>query len=310
MAAVCFYVLKSMKEGKNMRWFSNKRIKVIMLAPVILLFLVYIVIPVVMAFYYSFTDFTGIGKPNMIGFTNYQRLFQDDVFYTALKNTGIILALSLVLIVPGSFGLSLLLNRKIRGSKLMQALCFSPNIISPILVGLIWVFILDPQIGLINALLRAAGSSWQPQWIGGRVLTPYCVAVIFLWQTLGYNATIFLAGIRGVPRELYEASSIDGASGVQQLRYITLPMIRQTIVIVMLLVITGCFKIYEIVYQLTNGGSNHLSETLVTYMYYSTFTSSRYGYGMSIASVAFLLSAIFAAVYIYFAKENVGGDAE
>lgn len=78
----------------------------------------------------------------------------------------------------------------------------------------------------------------------------------------------------------------------------------------MLLVITGCFKIYEIVYQLTNGGPNHLSETLVTYMYYSTFTSSRYGYGMSIASVAFLLSAIFAAVYIYFAKENVGGDAE
>ena len=105
----------------------------------------------------------------------------------------------------------------------MQALCFSPNIISPILVGLIWVFILDPQIGLINALLRAAGSSWQPQWIGGRVLTPYCVAVIFLWQTLGYNATIFLAGIRGVPRELYEASSIDGASSVRQLRYITLP---------------------------------------------------------------------------------------
>lgn len=291
-----------------MRWFSNKKIKVLMLTPVIVLFCVYVVMPVVMAFYYSFTDFSGIGKPNIIGFTNYQRLFQDKIFFVALKNTGIILVLSLILIVPGSFGLSLLLNRKIRGAKLMQALCFSPNIISPILIGLIWVFILDPQIGLINGALRAIGSSVQPEWIGGKVLTPYCVGIIFLWQTLGYNATIFLAGIRAVPKELYEASSIDGASSVQQLRYITLPMIRQTIVIIMLLVITGCFKIFEIVYQLTNGGPNHLSETLVTYMYYSTFTSSRYGYGMSIASMAFLLSAVFAAVYIYFARENVGGD--
>lgn len=293
-----------------MRWFSNKKTKIIMLAPVMILFLVYIVLPVIMAFYYSFTDFSGIGKPEFIGFTNYKRLFKDKIFYVALKNTGIILAMSVVLIVPGAFGLSLLLNRKIKGSKMMQALCFSPNIISPILVGLIWVFILDPQIGLVNALLRAVGSSVQPEWIGGKTLTPYCIAVIFLWQTLGYNATIFLAGIRAVPKELYEASSIDGAGTVQQLRFITIPMIKQTIVIVMLLVITGCFKIFETVYQLTNGGPNHFSETLVTYMYYSTFTSSRYGYGMSIASVAFLLSAVFAVIYIFFAKENVGGERE
>ncbi len=293
-----------------MRWFSNKRTKLIMLAPVVILFSVYIVLPVAMAFYYSFTDFSGIGEPNLIGLTNYVRLFKDKVFYTALKNTGIILLLSILLIVPGAFGLSLLLNRNIKGNKLAQSLCFSPNIISPILVGLIWVFILDPEIGLINAALRATGSLSQPEWIGGRVLTPYCVAVIFLWQTLGYNTTIFLAGIRAVPRELYEAAEIDGADGVQKLRYITLPMIRQTIVIVMLLVITGCFKIFETVYQLTNGGPNHLSETLVTYMYYSTFTSSRYGYGMSIAAIAFLFSAVFAVLYIYFARENVGGDME
>ena len=176
-----------------MRWFSNKRTKIIMLAPVMILFLIYIVSPVIMAFYYSFTDFSGIGKPQLVGLSNYKRLFDDKIFYTALKNTGIILALSIVLIMPGSFGLSLLLNRKVKGSKTMQALCFSPNIISPILVGLIWVFILDSQIGFVNAFLRAIGSSVQPEWIGGKVLTPYCIAIIFLWQTLGYNATIFLA---------------------------------------------------------------------------------------------------------------------
>ena len=289
-----------------MHWFSTKKTKILMIAPAIILFLLYIIIPVFMAFYYGFTNFTGIGKPEFLGFRNYMTLFKDKIFYIALKNTGLVLAMSLLLIVPCSFGLSLLFARKMRGGKLVKAFCFSPNIISPILIGLIWVFILDPKIGLINAFLRYINVSAQPEWIGGKTLTPYCVGVIFLWQTLGYNATIFLAGIKMVPPELYEASEIDGAGNMQQLIYITFPMIRQTIIIVMLLVITGCFKIFEIVYQLTGGGPNHMSDLLVTYMYYSTFTSSRYGYGMSIASVTFLISALFAVIYLYVTREQVG----
>lgn len=279
-----------------------------MIAPAVILFLLYIIIPVFMAFYYGFTNFTGIGKPEFLGLRNYITLFSDKIFYIALKNTGLVLAMSLLLIVPCSFGLSLLFARKMRGGKLVKAFCFSPNIISPILIGLIWVFILDPKIGLINAFLRYIGVSAQPEWIGGKTLTPYCVGTIFLWQTLGYNATIFLAGIKMVPQELYEASEIDGAGKMQQLIYITFPMIRQTIIIVMLLVITGCFKIFEIVYQLTGGGPNHMSDLLVTYMYYSTFTSSRYGYGMSIASVTFLISALFAVIYLYVTREQVGEE--
>ncbi len=291
-----------------MHWFSTKKTKILMIAPAVVLFLLYIIIPVFMAFYYGFTNFTGIGKPEFLGLRNYITLFSDKIFYIALKNTGLVLAMSLLLIVPCSFGLSLLFARKMRGGKLVKAFCFSPNIISPILIGLIWVFILDPKIGLINAFLRYIGVSAQPEWIGGKTLTPYCVGAIFLWQTLGYNATIFLAGIKMVPQELYEASEIDGAGKVQQLIYITFPMIRQTIIIVMLLVITGCFKIFEIVYQLTGGGPNHMSDLLVTYMYYSTFTSSRYGYGMSIASVTFLISALFAVIYLYVTREQVGEE--
>ena len=291
-----------------MHWFSTKKTKILMIAPAVILFLLYIIIPVFMAFYYGFTNFTGIGKPEFLGLRNYITLFSDKIFYIALKNTGLVLAMSLLLIVPCSFGLSLLFARKMRGGKLVKAFCFSPNIISPILIGLIWVFILDPKIGLINAFLRYIGVSAQPEWIGGKTLTSYCVGAIFLWQTLGYNATIFLAGIKMVPQELYEASEIDGAGKVQQLIYITFPMIRQTIIIVMLLVITGCFKIFEIVYQLTGGGPNHMSDLLVTYMYYSTFTSSRYGYGMSIASVTFLISALFAVIYLYVTREQVGEE--
>ena len=117
-----------------------------MIAPAVILFLLYIIIPVFMAFYYGFTNFTGIGKPEFLGLRNYITLFSDKIFYIALKNTGLVLAMSLLLIVPCSFGLSLLFARKMRGGKLVKAFCFSPNIISPILIGLIWVFILDPTI--------------------------------------------------------------------------------------------------------------------------------------------------------------------
>ncbi len=142
-----------------MHWFSTKKTKILMIAPAVILFLLYIIIPVFMAFYYGFTNFTGIGKPEFLGLRNYITLFSDKIFYIALKNTGLVLVMSLLLIVPCSFGLSLLFARKMRGGKLVKAFCFSPNIISPILIGLIWVFILDPKIGLINAFLRYIGVS-------------------------------------------------------------------------------------------------------------------------------------------------------
>lgn len=293
-----------------MYWFSKRYTKIGMIAPTMLLYLVYVIIPVLIAFYYSFTNFTGIGKPEFVGLQNFWTLFHDKIFYIALKNTVIVLVMVILLVIPGSFFLALFLDRNFKCSKLAKALNFSPNIISPILVGLIWVFILDPKIGLINAVLRSMGFDYfQPEWIGGQVLTPYAVAFVFTWQTIGYNATIFLAGLKMVPLELYEACEIDGADKVQRLIYITLPMIKQTFIIIMLLVITGCFKIFETVYQLTNGGPNHVSDLLVTYMYFSTFNSSRFGYGMSIAVVTFLLTAIFAVIYIKVTKEQIGRES-
>jgi raffinose/stachyose/melibiose transport system permease protein len=292
-----------------MQWLSKWHTKCIMIIPTMLLYLAFVAVPIVVAVYYSFTNFTGVGQPAMVGAANYLTLFKDRTFLIALKNTGIILTGSLILVVPCSFALALLLNRTFRLSGLSKAMNFVPNIISPILVGLIWVFILDPSIGLINNLLNATGlGALKNDWIGGRTLTPYAVAVVSTWQKLGYFATVFIAGLRGVPGELYEAAQIDGADSRQTLWYITVPQIRGTFVVVFLLVITGCFKIFEIVVQLTNGGPNHLSDTLVTYMYYTTFTSSRYGYGMSIASAAFLITAVFSVIYIAVAREKLGEE--
>jgi raffinose/stachyose/melibiose transport system permease protein len=255
--------------------------------------------PIVIATYYSFTSFSGIGTPKYIGLSNYQRLFNDPIFIIALKNTFIILVVTLVILIPGAFILALLLNKNAKGIGALRAINYSPSIIAPIMVGLIWVFILDPQIGLINTFLEKMGlSQLASEWIGGETLTPYSVAIVQSWQSLGYIATIFLAGLTLVPAELYEAAEMDGASKFKQLVNITIPLLNETFKLNIILVITLCFKIFETVLQLTNGGPNHLSDVLVTYMYSTTFTDGEYGYGMSIAVASLITTILFTGFFL------------
>lgn len=290
-----------------MHWLSKKSTKIIMIMPAVILFTVFFLAPIFISVYYSFTDFSGIGAAKFIGFKNYQVLLKDKFFFVALKNTFIILIGITITILPLSFIVALLLEKPFRGSGVVQSMIFAPNVIAPILVGLIWLFILDPKMGMINAILKSIGlSDYQQQWIGGKTLTPYSVAFVYLWQVLGFYTTINMAGLRSIPADIYEAAEIDGANYFQRIRKITIPMMKNTIVINTILIITGGFKIFETVKQLTNGGPNHMSDVLVTYMYDTTFTSSRYGYGMAVATVSFVLCLIFSIIYLV----NVGKSLE
>ena len=219
----------------------------------------------------------------------------------------IIFILAFVLLLTLSFFIALLLNHKLKAVDLSKALIFSPAIIAPIIVGIIWVYILDPNIGILNNILDAIGAgALKQKWIGGEALSPYSIAIIYFWQQLGYLVTIFIAGLKMIPGDVLEAVKIDGANAVQEIRYVTIPMMRTTISTVAVLIITGVFKVFEIVQQTTGGGPNHLSETLVTYSYSQTFASGDYGYGMSLATVTFILSLIITAVYTTLTREKEG----
>ncbi|WP_068784752.1 carbohydrate ABC transporter permease [Paenibacillus phocaensis] len=289
-----------------MIWLSKRRSIFLMLFPTLLLFTGYILIPILISFYYSTTKYTGIGIAEFVGLNNYKLLLGDSFFWVSLKNTFIILGVSLILLVPLSFLLALLLNRSFKGSGALKALNYTPSIIAPIVVGLIWVFVLDPQMGLINMLLTKLGlGNLTQMWIGGKALAPYSIGVVFVWQQLGFIATIFLAGLKMIPRDVYESSAIDGAGSWQQLRHITVPMMNETNKIAVVLVITNVFKIFETVFMLTGGGPNHQSEVLVTYMYNTTFTSAEYGYGMAISTVTFLLTVLFSVAYLKLSQSNI-----
>lgn len=288
-----------------MRWLSKTRYKIGFLVPTLLVYVVFIILPIFIAIGYSFTRYSGIGKARFIGLDNYKRLFHDQLFWKSLQNTAIIFVLASVLLLVLSFLLALLLNNKLKFADTSKALVFSPAIIAPIIVGIIWVYILDPKIGVINNILRSIGAgSLAKQWIGGTVLSPYSMAIIYFWQQLGYLTTIFIAGLKMIPEEVLEAVKADGANAVQRVFYVIIPMMRSSISTVIVLIITGIFKIFEIVQQTTGGGPNHMSETLVTYSYSMTFQSSEYGYGMSIATVTFLISLGITGIYFLFSKER------
>ena len=288
-----------------MRWLSKTRYKIGFLVPTLLVYVVFIILPIFIAIGYSFTRYSGIGKARFIGLDNYKRLFHDQLFWKSLQNTAIIFVLASVLLLVLSFLLALLLNNKLKFADTSKALVFSPAIIAPIIVGIIWVYILDPKIGVINNILRSIGAgSLAKQWIGGTVLSPYSMAIIYFWQQLGYLTTIFIAGLKMIPKEVLEAVKVDGANAVQRVFYVIIPMMRSSISTVIVLIITGIFKIFEIVQQTTGGGPNHMSETLVTYSYSMTFQSREYGYGMSIATVTFLISLGITGIYFLFSKER------
>ncbi|WP_246056665.1 carbohydrate ABC transporter permease [Nocardioides eburneiflavus] len=283
--------------SSTMVWVSNRWKIAVMLAPALVLFTAFFVYPVGYAIAYSFTNSAGFGAAEFVGLDNYVALLDDPFFWQSLRNTVVILVVSLAILVPASFALALLLRHKVRGAGGLRALVFGPAIIAPILVGLIWVFILDPKIGLLNRLLLPLGVE-PVQWIGGNTLTPYAVSLVFVWSSIGFAMTIFYAGLQLLPGDVMEASELDGASHWQQLRHVTIPMMRETFAIVAILLITNVFKIFELVYMLTGGGPVHRSETLVSYMYFVTFTNQRYGSGMAIAVIVFVLGALTTLAYL------------
>jgi raffinose/stachyose/melibiose transport system permease protein len=282
-----------------MYWFKKKSNLAIMLCPTVLIYTVFIIISVIITVYYSFTKYSGIGRARWLGFDNYRRILTDPYFLMALRNSFLILAISLVSLIILGFFLALLFKCRLPGHGFCKATIFAPAIIAPIIVGIIWIFILDPEIGVINSFLSAIGrDDLRRLWIGGGKLDAFSFSIVFFWRQLGYMATIFLTGLNLIPDEVYESAAIAGASSLQQMWYITIPMMKQTFTITVLLVITEVFKIFEIVLQLTNGGPNHLSEVLVTYTYTTTFKGGEYGYGMALATVTFLITLAFSLAYM------------
>lgn len=268
--------------------------------PMIFFYTIFIFVPIAIAFWYSLTNFRGIGEYGIVGIENFINVLKDKLFYRCLSNTLKSTFVSMLISIPLSFCLALLVQKNSLSSTIYRSVLFSPYVMGGIVVGLVWTFILDPSKGFINAALTKIGlENWTQQWIGGTILTPYCVGVITVWTGTGFSILLWLNGIKQISGDILEAGLIDGATKWQQIRYITLPLLKETLKMQIVLGFTGGLKIFDIVQSLTGGGPNHFSETLVSYMYNITFTQRRFGYGMAIAIVEFFFTM---AVTLFFMR--------
>jgi raffinose/stachyose/melibiose transport system permease protein len=289
-----------------MRHVYTPRKFVLLLLPQFTLFTVFIVVPVFMVFYFSFTNFKAFGAYDFVGLSNYVQLFKDRFFLIGLKNTMIVTIVGMAIGIPLSFLFAFFVNKPGIKNTVYKTIFFGPNTLSGIVVGLMWSFVLDPVTGFINTFLRSVGlGNLALQWIGGRVLTPYVVGVISSWTGLGFAMVIWIAGLKAIPEEVIESAVIDGANKIQQIIYIILPMLKESFKTIFVLSVVGGLKVFETVYILTGGGPGHYSETMVSYLYTTTFQSRRYGYGSAMGVAGFLITLAMTGIFLYFTRKRI-----
>lgn len=268
----------------------------LMSAPALVIILVFMVTPFFMAIFFSFTNRMLVMPPNstlkFIGLENYSRLFSGQDFLYALRNT----ATFAVVVVPVQTSLALLLalliNTKLPFTYFFRTVYFSPVAITMVVVSIIWSLLLMPGMeGFINSFLSTATFGlFQPKaWLFDKNTALYAIMMLSIWQGAGFQMVIFLAGLQYIPGELYEASEIDGASALRQFYNITLPLLRNSIVFVIITTTIFAFKLFGQVFVLTQGGPQNSTLTLVYLLYYEGFTKMKIGYASAIGVVFFII---------------------
>jgi multiple sugar transport system permease protein len=260
---------------------------ILMALPAILGFVIFTIGPMVASAYFSMTDWTIGASPSFIGLDNYTTMVQDELFWKSLSTTTYYTlgAVPAVLIV--SFAVALLLNQKVRGLALWRTIFYLPTLVPAIANVVLWIWIFNPDFGLLNSLLRQGGLSGS-QWIYAESTA---VPSLILMSTWGFGNTmvIFLAGLQGVPRHLYEAVSIDGGGVWRRFWHVTLPMMTPTIFYNLVVGVVGTFQVFSQAYVMTEGGPNHATLFYVYYLFRKAFTESEMGYASALAWTLFMI---------------------
>jgi multiple sugar transport system permease protein len=266
------------------------------LAPFIIFFLIFVVRAVFSAVNFSFYDWQ-ILRPSRpyIGFGNYQELFGDYVWWIAVKNTILFTALTVTGTTILALGAAVAVTQPIRAQGFFRVLLYMPTLLSVGVVGLTWVWMLSTQFGIVNYGLSFLGIH-PINWLGDESLVIPALSLTTIWWGFGFPMLIFIAGLQGIPEHLYEAARIDGASGRQLFFYITLPLLRPTILFVTVTGVIAHFQVFGQPFIMTTGGPGRASYTVIYYLYQIAWTAFRMGYGSAVAVTLALIIAFFTIV--------------
>jgi len=263
-------------------------------------------VPIVVLFYMSMTNWNVFGTANWVGFANFQRLIGDGSFRIALLNTLYYSVLHIPLTFAVALGIALLLNGKLRGVAFFRTAAFFPYITSIVAIAIVWNLLFSPDYGPINEVLRFFGLDNPPGWLTSSRWAMPAVVIVSIWRDMGYYMILFLAGLQTVPRELHEAARMDGANAIQRFISVTLPCLRPTTFFVTVMLTINSFKIFDLILVMTEGGPGQSTLVLSQFIYIKGFKESQFGYA-SAASVAlfFLCIIVTVAQFIVNKKRSV-----
>ena len=277
--------------------------------PGMLLFFLIAVIPIFQTFGLSFTDWDGVkafSSINIIGLDNYKTVITGQEFLIALKNNMIWALVSVT--VPIAIGLvqaAVIVNSNVKCKNLFQLLLFLPQILSSMIMSIMWLAIYDPASGLLNVALMMFGlESFAQPWLGDNSTAIYALLVMSIWTAYGFNTVIYCTAIRSVDQAMYEAAKIDGANFLQTFFRITIPSISKTTTTLLLLSLIGAFKVFDVVFQMTKGGPGYYTYVMSYYLYQTAFASNKIGLGCSIAVLLTIIVFVVSRVFQRLRKEE------
>ncbi|MBP3967240.1 carbohydrate ABC transporter permease [Paenibacillus lignilyticus] len=265
------------------------------ITPTMLLFLAFTVIPVVMALYLSFTNYDVVSRMDFVGVDNYKRLVDDVLFWQTFKNVCYYAVIFIPLNILISLLLALLLNFKRLGVKLFRTMNYLPTLTSAVAAATVWIWLLHPEFGLINNILSYFGIL-GPAWLAQTETAMFSIIMVTLWQSVGSNMVIYIAGLQGVPDYLYESAKLDGATAFDRFRFITWPQLRPTTFLVSTMSIIGALQLFDQAFVLTQGGPGNVTKTPVYLIYQQGFNQLQMGYASAQAFILAIAILIFSFI--------------
>jgi len=274
----------------------------LLLAPYLLMFLAFLVYPSLQGLYMSFTDARlGRAAAPWVGLENYGYVLTDPLFHTTVYNTLIFVLESTPLLIVVPLLLAVALHQALPGRAFLRGAFFVPFTLSVSVIGITWWWMLQPQFGLINVYLQALGLG-APGWFTSGAWAMFAVVLATVWWTAGYNLILFLAGLGAIPISVYEAAKIDGASWWHEFWYVTLPLLRPTMLLVVVIQVIASFQVFGQVFVITTGGPGDSTRTVIQYVYDAAFVNQRMGDGSAAAWILFVVIMIFSVIQFRFLR--------
>lgn len=290
------------------KYFGNKLAIFVFAFPALLLFTIYVVYPILPEVLISFQKNDGFKNMGFVGFANYAKVFKDPTFWKSNNNTFIMVAISLLVGLPISLLLALVMDRLSDSPRrFFKASSVLPAVLQVTVISQMWIAIYEPQWGLINSILRAVGlDDLALAWLSNKKTVVLAITIAFLWQYLGLNALLFYTGIKAIPKNYYEAATIDGAGFFRTSFNITIPLLQDVIKYVLILSTLGCMAQFAHVRTMTAGGPGDTSRTVIYQLYYKAFSASDYGQGCAIA-IIFVIECLVLTFFInrFVAREKI-----